>query len=302
MGLVTDIQRFSVHDGPGIRTTVFLKGCDLRCAWCHNPETIHPRPQLQVFPGRCLGCGACVTACRHGARVREGAEIRFCRERCRACGDCVRACAAGALVMVGREMTVDQVLAEVREDTPYYANSGGGMTLSGGEPLCQPDFSRRLLEGARSAGIHTAVETNLATSWEKIENLVPLTDLFLVDLKLADPERHRRWTGKSCEGILENLRRLASVGRPVIVRTPVVPGVNDDGESISAVADRLRQFPSLVFYELIPYHPLGAWKYRSLGMDYSFDGVRPPSPPLLRELAEVASRRGFPVRVAGRKA
>ncbi len=192
MGLVADIQRFSVHDGPGIRTTVFLKGCNFRCPWCHNPEPITPRPAIKVFTARCIGCGACLNVCPEGARTREGEAIRYDRGRCRACGRCARACCSGAIALVGRRMEPGEVLAEVMEDAPYYWNSGGGVTISGGEPLCQPEFSREILRNAKEAGIHTALETNLSAPWEVVESLVPWTDFFMVDVKLADPERHLR--------------------------------------------------------------------------------------------------------------
>jgi len=300
-GLVADIQRFSVHDGPGIRTTVFLKGCDFRCPWCQNPETIRPVPELQVLPERCIGCGACLEACPNGARVKEGGSIRHLRERCRACGRCARTCYARALVVIGREMDPAEVLAEVLEDAPYYGNSGGGMTLSGGEPLCQPEFSRELLEGAKSAGVHTAVETNLAAAWEKVAALLPFTDFFMVDIKLTDAARHREWTGAPNDRILENVRRLSGEGKPILVRTPVVPGVNDDPGTIGAVADLVRSFPSLVAYELLPYHPLGTGKYRGLGIECRFDGVRSPDPDRMKSLAGEAARRGIAVRIAGKK-
>jgi pyruvate formate lyase activating enzyme len=297
-GRVADIQRFSVHDGPGIRTTVFLKGCGLRCAWCHNPETLRPGPELQVLPDRCIGCGRCLDACPSGARSKEGGEMCHRRDLCKACGRCAAVCAPGALVMVGREMETAEVLAEVLEDAPFYRNSGGGMTLSGGEPLFQPEFSVDLLKGAKAAGVHTAVETGLAATWDRVEALLPHADLFMVDLKLMDPAGHRRWTGASNEGILENARRLSGEARALLVRTPVVPGVNDDPASIAAIAEFVKDLPSRVAYELLPYHPLGAGKYRSLGIERRFDGAASPSPGLMEALAGEAARRGVIVKVA----
>lgn len=298
-GWVADIQRFSVHDGPGIRTTVFLKGCGLRCAWCHNPETLKPGRELQVLPERCIGCGRCLEACPAGARSKEGGAMRHRRDLCAACGRCAAACAPGALVMIGREMEPSEVLAEVLEDAPFYRNSGGGMTLSGGEPLFQPGFSVELLRGAKEAGVHTAVETSLAAPWDRVASFLPHTDLFLADLKLMDPAGHRRWTGAPNDGILENLRRLSGEARGLLVRTPVVPGVNDSPEAIGAIAEFVKGLPSKPAYELLPYHPLGAGKYRSLGIERRFDGAAPPSPGRMRELAGEAARRGVAVRMAG---
>jgi len=298
-GIVTDIQRFSVHDGPGIRTTVFLKGCNLRCAWCHNPETLRPEPQLQFLPARCIGCGACIEACPAGAHERRGGEHVVHRDRCTVCGRCAEVCYAGALAIVGRTMTAEAVLAEVLRDRPFYETSGGGMTLSGGEPLVQRPFALDLLGRARREGLHTAVETNLADSWDHVAELIPVTDLWLVDIKLIDPAAHARWTGATNEAILAGARRLARDGRPMIVRTPVVPGVNDSAEAIGAVADAIRKFAGLVAYELLPYHPLGTAKYRSLGMPCPLEGLARPSAEHMDALARVAIARGLTVRVAG---
>jgi pyruvate formate lyase activating enzyme len=298
-GVVTDIQRFSLHDGPGIRTTVFLKGCDLRCAWCHNPETLRPGPEIRFLPDRCLGCGACAAACPNGAQGSEGRRRIFRRDRCVACGRCARACYAGALAAVGRELDAAAVLDEVLEDAAFYRNSGGGLTLSGGEPLVQPEFAGELLRRAKAAGLHTAIETNLAAPWERVEPLLPFVDLVMADLKLMDAAAHRAWTGSPNDQILENARRLARESRPLVVRTPVVPGVNDAPEAIGAIADFARTLPALAAYELLPYHPLGLGKYRSLGLECRFDGARPPDGARLRALAAEAARRGIPVRVAG---
>jgi len=275
-GIVTDIQRFSVHDGPGIRTTVFLKGCNLRCAWCHNPETLLPGPQLQVLPAKCIGCGACL-----------------------ACGACAAVCYAGALVLVGREMTAEAVVAEVLEDRPFYEESAGGVTVSGGEPLAQRAFAVEVLRRCRDEGLHTAVETNLAAPWEHVAEFLPVTDLFMVDVKLMDGEAHERWTGAPNDEILANVRRLAHQEQPMVVRTPVVPGVNDTREEIGAVADLIRTFPNLAYYELLPYHPLGTGKYRSLGMEYRLAHLERPSREQMDDLARTAGERGIAVRVAG---
>jgi len=299
-GIVTDIQRFSVHDGPGIRTTVFLKGCNLRCAWCHNPETLLPGPQLQVLPAKCIGCGACLEACPNGAHaVGEDGRPVFHRDRCTACGACAAVCYAGALVLVGREMTAEAVVAEVLEDRPFYEESAGGVTLSGGEPLAQRGFAVEVLRRCRDEGLHTAVETNLAAPWDHVAEFLPVTDLFMVDVKLTGSEAHARWTGAPNGEILANVRRLARQEQPMVVRTPVVPGVNDTREQVGAVADLIRTFPNLAYYELLPYHPLGTGKYQSLGMEYQLADLERPSQEQMDDLAQAAAERGIAVRVAG---
>ena len=298
-GIITDIQRFSVHDGPGIRTTVFLKGCNLRCAWCHNPETLHPGPELQVLPDKCIDCKACLAACPQGAHEVTGGRRVFHRDRCTACGACAAVCYSGALVLVGRRMTAGEVMAEVLEDRVFYETSGGGVTVSGGEPLSQREFARCILDRAKHEHLHTAVDTNLASPWQDVAALLPLADLFLVDVKMMDSARHTRWTGVPNALVLENARRLSREGVPMVVRTPVVPGVNDTVEQIGAVADFIRAFPNLEYYELLPYHPLGTGKYRSLGMDYAMEGLTPPGPDTMQALAAAAGERGIAVRVAG---
>jgi pyruvate formate lyase activating enzyme len=312
-GIVTDIQRFSVHDGPGIRTTVFLKGCNLRCRWCHNPETIHPRAELQVLPNRCIACGACLTACPRGAHVPAATgeapgRREFHRHLCQACGACAAGCYAGALTLVGRELTAEEVLAEVLQDLRFYQNSGGGMTLSGGEPLFQHEFALELLRQAKAAGLNTAVETNLAWPWEYVAAVAEMADLMIVDVKLADPVAHRQWTGQGNEQVLANLARLGAGagGAPrvftrseimqVIVRTPVVPGVNDTPGQIGQIADLLAALGNLAYYELLPYHPLGSGKYESLGMEYALAETKRPPPETMRALAAEARKRGIRVR------
>jgi len=295
-GLVSDIQRFSVHDGPGIRTTVFLKGCNLRCSWCHNPETLRPKPELQFLPEKCIGCGTCLEACPQGAHALVDGRRVFHRERCVGCGTCAESCYAQALVLIGKEMSAEDVVAEVLEDRVFYENSGGGVTLSGGEPLFQRDFACEVLRLARSEGIHTAIETSMAWPWEHAAPILPDTDLVMVDIKLMDSVRHQDWTGAPNEQILENARRLSHEPRPLIVRTPVIPGVNDTPDEVGRIADLIAGFPNLEYYELLPYHPLGTGKYQSLGMEYKLAGLKRPEGDQMRMLAEVARRRGIEVR------
>ena len=299
-GWVSDIQRCSFHDGPGLRTTVFLKGCNLHCAWCHNPETLRLAAELEVFPERCLGCGACIEACPNGAHVLAGGERRFLRERCTGCGACAEVCYAGALVRVGRRMTADDVLAEVLEDRAFYGRSGGGVTISGGEPLCQPAFAGELLRRAKAEGLHTAIETNGAYPWEHLADVLDATDLVMMDIKLIDPAEHMRWTGASNELVLANARRLSEVHPVWIARTPVVPGVNDTEEAIGEIAAFLAGLGGAVRYELLPYHPLGTGKYARLGMEYSLAGVSAPGPEPMARLAAAARASGADTHVAGR--
>jgi pyruvate formate lyase activating enzyme len=305
-GIVTDIQRFSVHDGPGIRTTVFLKGCNMRCRWCHNPEALRANRELQFIPLRCIGCGACLKACLRGAQAAFDGRRVFHRDRCAACGACAAACHAEALTLVGRQMSAEEVLDEVLLDRAYYRNSGGGVTLSGGEPLFQRDFSRQVLTLCKEQGLHTAIQTNLAWPWEHVAEVLDVVDLVMIDIKTTDRAAHLEWTGLPNDRVLDNAARLgrSPPGSPggrttvrLVVRTPVVRGVNDTPAEIGRIADFIAAFGNLLYYELLAYHPLGQGKYESLGLDCPA-GLDRPGPEQMRALAAEARKRGIPVRTA----
>lgn len=297
-GVITHIQRFSVHDGPGIRTTVFLKGCQMHCPWCHNPETYRRQPEIQVYPQRCIGCRACAEACPQGAHEFAETGHVYHRDRCMACGACAETCYAKSLVRVGQTRTAEAVVAEVLADRPFYQTTGG-VTLSGGEPLVQAEFTQAILDLCRREGIHTAIETNLAWPWKSVAPLVPLVDLFLVDVKMMDDLEHRTWTGVSNTRTLENLRQLDSLGKTLMIRTPVMAGVNDRPEQIEAIADFLATLNNVQQYDLLPYHPLGTGKYDALGLDGPRPEFHTPSAAQLESLAAKAARPNFVVKVAG---
>jgi len=310
-GIVFDIQRFSVHDGPGIRTTVFLKGCSLRCFWCHNPEGLHPRPEIRFFPDRCISCGECVIVCPQGAQAIENGTRVYRRERCQTCGRCVQTCYAGGLILVGQEMTVEQVVTEILRDRAFYETSGGGVTLSGGEPVLQRDFAQAILERCKAEGLHTAIETCGNCRWEDLSTLLAVTDLIMMDLKHMDPEKHRAVTAVSNKRILANARRLAQTNKPIIFRVPVVPTVNDTPEEIDVIAAFVRRLADLrseqghhsdgcddTSLELLPFHRLAGDKYRSLGLDYRARDLTQPSKEKMAQLAETARAHGIAVRSA----
>ena len=304
--LVFHIQRFSIHDGPGIQTTVFLKGCDMECFWCHNPEGRHPYQELQYFATRCIACGECVRVCPTHAHVLTDGVHTFLRDLCTTHGACVDVCCSGALEMNGRIMSVDEVMFEVLQDKPFYENSGGGVTLSGGEPGLNVRFSREILQRCKDAGVATAVETCGYCSKEALNSLLPVTDLFMMDLKLITPERHDAATGNTNERILDNARMLASSGKPLIFRTPVVPTVNDAVEEFSGIVAFIRELIALrsvagntapITYELLAFHKLGSDKYVSLGMDYRASHLEPPTKEQMHSLLTIARTAGVDARI-----
>jgi pyruvate formate lyase activating enzyme len=288
-GRVFDVQRFSLHDGPGIRTVVFLKGCPLRCAWCANPESQQAAPQIAWFESLCAGCGRCVPACPRGAISIDGGRVRTDRRLCTACGECAAACSRGARRLMGREATVDEVMNEVRRDAVFYRRSGGGVTFSGGEPLAQPEFLLECLRRCRRWGYHTAVETCGQARWEDLRAAADVTDLFLYDLKHLDPLRHERLTGVRNALIIRNLERLLELGAAVTVRVPVVPGANDDHDSLEALAAFVAGHPRIRRVELLPCHALGAHKYAAL--DLAPPPLQSPEPELLVAAAADVARR-----------
>jgi len=264
-GRIFNIQHFCVDDGPGIRTTVFLKGCPLRCAWCHNPESYREQTEILLRADRCAVCGKCESVCPKGAHDLRTGEHRYDRTRCTACGTCVLQCPTGALEKAGKDCTVSEVLAELCTDCVFYETSGGGITLSGGEPTAQPAFVEMLLSACKEEGLHTALETCGYCSSEVMERLIPLTDLFLLDWKITDEAEHKRYTGVSNRQIRENLALLCERGAAVVLRCPLIPGVNMYKAHYDGIAALEQQYRNIQQIDLEPYHPMGLWKTRALG-------------------------------------
>jgi glycyl-radical enzyme activating protein len=264
-GIVFNIQRFSIHDGPGIRTTVFLKGCPLSCIWCHNPESISPHLEISFNESLCKHCGSCAAVCPKGAHIIGTESHLYNREECERCGRCTEACLAEAITMVGERMSAEEVVAEVERDIPFYNTSGGGMTLSGGEPLLQIDFSRALLSLAKERGIHTCLDTSGYVLSDQLDTIRKHVDLFLFDFKGADPARHRQHTGVDPGIILKNLDILVKKGDRIILRCPIIPGYTDNDDHFLEIAALEKSYPELVEINILGYHELGKGKYDRLG-------------------------------------
>jgi pyruvate formate lyase activating enzyme len=325
-GLVADIDHFAVHDGPGIRTAVFLKGCPLHCQWCHSPETMSLAPELLYLPQKCTACGLCLSACPQEALAPDiqavpdilaapdiltAPEIPAAPEqaqpdqpcrvvvdwaRCTHCAACTLVCYPGALKMSGAWQSAADVLAQVAKDQPFFAASGGGVTLTGGEATAQPRFARQFLAGCRALGIHTALETNGCAPWTVFEELLPLVNLFLFDLKHMDDAAHRRLTGASNHLALSNLRRLAECKASVIARVPCIPGLNDSPENIAATASFARQ-AGLPTIHLLPYNTSAPAKYQWLGQAYGLDNLSTQSDETMQALADICREYGLDVQV-----
>ena len=300
-GTIFDIRRFSVHDGPGLRTTVFFKGCPLRCLWCHNPESQHRRPELLYWAERCTKCQACVASCAQGAIRWDGDRPVRDVEKCTLSGACVEACYSDARQIAGTRMTVEDVMSEIRRDIPFYEGSSvrGGATFSGGEPLLQPDFLLALLQACKASEIHTALDTSGFAKWETIDRVRPLVDLFLYDLKLMDPLRHRKYTLVFNTRILDNLRRLSTLGHNIIVRVPVIPGINDDVGNLQALGRFAADLPGLNRIDLLPYHHAAMNKYERLHRTYRLPNLHTPSEDHLAEIAGVLEGYGLQVHIGG---
>lgn len=293
-GTVLNIQHFSTHDGPGMRTTVFLKGCSNRCKWCSNPESILPKPELAYKLSACIGtkeCGRCLNECPESAifTVDSDLKVRINWDLCTNCGKCVPVCPPKALYQFGETMTVDQVLDEVERDSAFYRESGGGITLSGGECLLQADFSAALLEEAHRRGINTAIETAGNVPWSFMEKVLQHVDLVYHDHKLTDSERHKKWIGADNKQILENFKKAYETfpDKKFIARTPVIPGVNDDEEHIRAVLDFIKPYKNVIDYELLPYMRFGESKYGFLGRIYEMQDFNPPSGETMMKLRRI---------------
>ncbi|MGI5868199.1 MAG: glycyl-radical enzyme activating protein [Kiritimatiellia bacterium] len=297
-GRIFSIQKFSVNDGPGIRTTVFLKGCPLRCIWCHNPESQSPRRELAFNSDRCAGCRRCEALCPNGCHVfsvEDGVAVhRFDRTRCIACGCCLNVM-CNALSMFGEERGAESIIADVLRDKPFYDATGGGLTISGGEPFAQLPFLMELLRQAKTAGMHTCVETSGFTQQESIAEALPLVDLFLFDWKETDPTLHRKWTGEGNEGILSNLRFMDASGGRIVLRCPIIPGCNDRDDHFEGIARLAESLENIMEVNVEPFNSLAAGKFAQLGRTSAFENVTKPDQPTkdawLRRIRSLTSKK-----------
>jgi len=293
-GRIFSIERYAIHDGEGIRTNIFLKGCPMRCLWCANPEGINYECQLLYTKNRCIGCGECVKVCPSGALMIQNDYLLLDRSKCSRCGNCIAQCYAGALEFDSQDIKVSVVMEHILKDTSFYRHSGrGGITLTGGEPLYQSEFAREILRCAKENLIHTTIETCGDYSWGCLESVLPYVDMIFFDLKHADCNKHNEITGKTNERVISNLKRLGNYSVPLIIRVPIIPGLNDSEKNIEKIASIAKSINNLKSIELLPYHQLGLAKYNKLGIEYPLSGITPPSEKQMNYLCSLIQLEGI---------
>lgn len=298
-GLVSEIQRYSVHDGPGIRTMVFLKGCFLTCPWCCNPESKNPLPLIGYHASKCIGCKQCADICPSGAIYFDKKGMHYNRNSCTVCELCAQECPSGALRIHGKTMTVNEVMQIALRDQLFYTNSGGGVTISGGEPFYQPEFLFQLLTAFKKKGIHTAIETTGYVEWPAFEKVLDSLDFLLFDLKIFDPVKHQLVLGVDNEIILQNLIRCSEKSIPIHVRIPVIPGYTDDRENITQIARFLQPLNHIQKVHLLPYHRIGMTKYKQIGESYQLEKTELPTTEYLKKLADIMISSSLNVCIGG---
>ncbi len=298
-GIIFDIRRFSIHDGPGIRTAVFFKGCQLRCWWCHNPEGQFPEPEVIINKDRCISnCRECVKICSNNA-ISKTRTIRIKKEKCELCGKCEKVCPSEAIELIGRKVTAEDVLNEIEKDSAFYKESNGGVTFSGGEPLMQINFLNSLLDECKKRKVHTTLDTSGYAKFETIKPLAKKVDLFLYDLKLMDDRKHKKYTGVSNAHILKNLQMLSKIHKNIEIRIPLITGITDTEENIGQIIKFLAELKSVKNISLLPYHTIGNKKYVRLRRENKMLGAKAPTEKKINSIKALFEKNNFKVKIGG---